>query len=138
VAGLPHLIRTYPTPRGEVPASPDGHTWTILEAALAPIFSPAYLDSLPIIHNGAKHRFQDAGPFGFTSPSQLAYPEALCLFPGRRPNTFVSLGADLPKLLNLVDMSHGDPLRRYIEHLVKVVSDTERVHDALAGELQKR
>jgi hypothetical protein len=129
----PYLVRTYNTPIGEISAAPAGHAWTILEAALATISSPLYFDAFPI----GDFRFQDAGPAGFTNPSQLTFEEARALFPGHRLRHFVSLGAGLPSPLELRNLSQMDRRDLYLEHLEKVANDTERVHYSISGELQK-
>jgi hypothetical protein len=110
----------------------------VLEAALAAISSPVYFGPLLIVRGDAEYRCQDASPFGFTNPSRLAYHEAMCLFPRARLNTFVSLGAGLPTLLNLEGMSQQNLARDYMERITRVSSDTEGVHHSLARELQKR
>jgi hypothetical protein len=104
-----------------------------MESALATISGSEYFDPLPI----EGFSFKDAGPAGSTNPSQLAYKEASALFPDHRPRHFVSLGAGLPSLLELRDLSVLDHGRLHFEHLEKMATDTERVHDSLAGELQQ-
>jgi hypothetical protein len=133
----PHLIRNYPPPRGQVATSPHGHPWQIIEAALATMATPPRFAPLPIHFQGSEFAFQDAGPFGYTNPSRLAHDEALCLFPAMHLNTFVSLGAGLPKLLHLGDASKTDPRERYMKWIVEVANGTELVHDSLAAELRK-
>lgn len=128
----PYLLRTYNTPRGEISAAPEGHAWTLLEAALATIASPPCFDAFPI----GGFSFQDAGPAGFTNPSQLALEEARKLFSGRRLRHFVSLGAGLPSPLELRNLSQMDHRDLHLEQLVKVAQDTERVHYSISGELQ--
>lgn len=51
--------------------------------------------------------------------------------------TFVSIGAGLPKLLSRNDISSVNPAWAYMEHTVKVATDTENVHKSVATELKK-
>jgi hypothetical protein len=114
-------------------AAPKGYAWTILEAALATIAGPGYFDPLSI----EDFSFEDAGPVGFANPSQLAYNEARALFPEHRLRHFISLGAGLPSLLELRNLSAFDHPSLHFEYLKKIANYTKRVHDSLAGELQK-
>jgi hypothetical protein len=57
---LPDVIRSYRIPRGEVPASPLGHKWTIMEAALAATATLGCFDSSSIDYQGSLYQFRDA------------------------------------------------------------------------------
>jgi hypothetical protein len=133
VGAQPHLVRTYPTPVGEVSASPHNHQWLITEAILASLATPPYFEPLVIISNRSTFTYRE--PLGHNNPAKAALHEASRMFSRKHLGALISLGAGLPKLLDLKDASPVPLVQQWMHHLVKVSNDTEMVHENLSREL---
>jgi hypothetical protein len=130
-SSAPYLLRSYPTPRGEVEIPSTGYKWTIKDAILATTADPELFHAFYV----QGHGFREAGMLGFSNPAGLAHDEAFRLFPNKDMNVLVSLGAGL----RVVPFPVGDPgvPGRWKLQLRTVASNPERLHEALSKTVDK-
>lgn len=120
----PRLLTTY-QPR-QTP-SPAQHIYTqckIWEAVRATSAAPGFFD--PIIIGNEK--FVDGG-VGCNNPSEQVYEEGVTLLePDQTIGCLLSIGTGIPAIMPMEERTSIFALRSQLEPLVRVATDTARVH----------
>jgi hypothetical protein len=143
------LVRSYPPPRG-TDAIPNGHHWTILDAAMATAAAPTFFRAHQIVKEGHPFHFEDAGAHGANNPTLRAWRElnSDCFPNVGGPNCFVSIGTGtkgIPtggaigsnykgawRILN--NLTNINVRRKALSKgLVNQATDVNEVHDTMEG-----